>query len=210
MSDTLIHDLQQTNSNLVLKLFDLGMIKFGEFKLKSGKLSPIYIDLRTAISYPDVFQQICDALYSVISLNSIKYDFICGVPYSALAFASGIAYGHKIPMLLKRKEVKAYGTKKILEGDFRQGDRCLIIEDIVTTGESILETVDILRSHGLVVDSACALVERNQGGVDNLLNNDCKLYHLFDLHYMATVLYDNKLIDQSSYTKAYTILTDSL
>jgi uridine monophosphate synthetase len=106
---------------LILDMFDVGMIKFGEFTLKSGKQSYVYADIRTAISYPSIFTRLCDLIYS--KMQGLQYDSICGVPYSALTFASGVAYAHKIPMLLKRKEAKGYGTKKFLKVAIKLGIR---------------------------------------------------------------------------------------
>jgi uridine monophosphate synthetase len=185
-------DINNSRTMLIVELFKTQMIKFGEFTLKSGKKSYIYADIRTAISYPECFRSICDCYYAL--MDSLKYDFICGVPYSALTFASAIAYDKHIPMLLKRKEAKEYGTKKILEGVFSAGQTCLLIEDVITTGSSLLETITVLEDSGLVVKDIITLIERNQGGREILEARGYKVHSVFDLHQIINVLYDTKLI----------------
>ena len=184
--------MNQQIQQLIIDLFNQHMIKFGEFSLKSGKTSNVYADIRSAISHPQIFRQICEVVYGLV--KPLKYDFICGVPYSALTFASGIAYAYSVPMLLKRKEVKEYGTKKIVEGDFTPGQTCLLIEDVVTTGSSLLETIKVLEDHGIKVKDICALVERNQGGAENLAIHGYNLHYVIDLHIILNTLYAEKLI----------------
>jgi uridine monophosphate synthetase len=153
---------------IINKLYQYNMIKFGDFILKSGAKSDIYIDVRSSISHPDLFKIICDTYCNEI--KDIEFKFICGIAYSALTFASAIAYKENIPMLLKRKEAKQYGTKKLLEGDYHKGGTCIIIEDVITTGSSILETIDVLEEHGINVINIVTLIDRQQGGI-KLLND---------------------------------------
>ncbi|MFN7094626.1 MAG: orotate phosphoribosyltransferase [Burkholderiales bacterium] len=171
---------------LILDLFDHQMIKSGQFTLKSGKQSYIYADIRTAISYPAIFKQICDQFYQM--LQNLNYDFICGVPYSALTFASGIAYAHNIPMLLKRKEAKEYGTKKILEGNYKPGQTCILLEDVITTGASLLETIQVLAEHGLVITDICTLIDREQGGRKHLEEIGYQVHSIMSLRQIIEVL----------------------
>lgn len=189
---------------LILDLFDADMIKFGEFTLKSGKQSYIYADIRTAISYPKIYKHICDLFYTLV--EPLKYDFICGVPYSALTFASAIAYEHSIPMLLKRKEAKEYGTKKILEGSYQTGQQCVLIEDVITTGASILETIDALKAHGVQVTDICTLIDRNQGGADKLREQGYNVYSIMNLHQIIDVLYTNKKISELDKNSALALI----
>jgi uridine monophosphate synthetase len=184
------------------------MIKFGEFFLKSGQPSYIYADIRTAISYPAIYRTICDMFYQ--QMDGLKYDAICGVPYAALTFASSIAYAHKIPMLLKRKEVKGYGTKKILEGAYNHGQKVLIIEDVVTSGASIIETIDVLKECGLQVKDICFLIDRNQGGVEYLKTLGYNVKYIMDIKTVIDVLHKHHKISDldkklalDSLTKAY-------
>lgn len=150
-------------SDIIDELYEIGSIKFGAFKLKNGAVSPFYIDLRLIISYPKLLAKIADALWHTVS--HIPIDRVCGVPYTALPIASYLSTTHNIPMLLKRKEMKDYGTKQLVEGHYASGDRCLIIEDIITSGNSILETIEPLQAAGLTIAAIVIIMDREQGGL---------------------------------------------
>ncbi|MBY0379580.1 MAG: orotate phosphoribosyltransferase [Burkholderiales bacterium] len=186
---------QEKHEELILALYDKQMIKFGHFTLKSGHTSYIYADIRTAIAYPAIFRAVCDIFYA--QMYSCEYDFICGVAYSALTFASGIAYAHQIPMLLKRKEAKEYGTQKVLEGVYKANQKVLIIEDVVTSGASILETTGVLEDNHLIVKDICFLIDRNQGGASLLKKMGYNVHYIIDIKNIIEVLYkNNKITDK--------------
>lgn len=189
---------------LILDMHQAEMIKFGKFTLKSGKESYIYADIRTAISYPDIFTKLCDLIYA--TMKHINYDLICGVPYSALTFASGIAYAHKIPMLLKRKEAKEYGTKKILEGHYTRGDTCLIIEDVISTGASIEETTSVLEEHGIKIKDIVCFINRNQGGQECLNNRGYNLHSITDVYQVIEILFKHKRILKEDKDQALSLI----
>lgn len=185
MSD--LDNILDKKLNLIAQeLFEIEAIKFGEFKLKSGILSPIYIDLRVIISYPKLLKQISDLFYQ--KLQNLDYDCICGVPYTALPIACALSINYDIPMLIRRKEAKDYGTKKIIEGVFKKLDKCLIIEDLITSGISILETTNSLKKEGLQVNDAIVLIDRQQGGFMNMQKNNIKVHSVFSLENLLNSL----------------------
>ena len=164
---------------LIGSLYQIGAIKIGDFTLKSGKTSKIYIDLRQIISHPPILQKVADAIWQTIS--DCKPDLICGVPYTALPIATCISLEHQIPMIMRRKEKKEYGTKQQIEGAFTPGQRCLIIEDLITTGSSIIETATDLEAAGLCITDVAFLIDRQQGGKENLKNKNYHAHSVFTL-----------------------------
>lgn len=160
--------MNESLQSIVRRLFECNALKFGKFTLKSGIESPIYIDLRVIISQPDLLIDICNAIQEVIVSKVQEYDVICGVPYTALSFATAISTLYGSPMVMRRKEMKNYGTKQMVEGIFQSGQRSLIIEDLISSGTSILETALVLQEAGLQVSDAIVFIDREQTGIDNM------------------------------------------
>ncbi|XP_041662249.1 uridine 5'-monophosphate synthase [Cheilinus undulatus] len=181
--------------SLILKLHDVNAVKFGEYKLKSGMMTPIYIDLRVLVSYPALMNQVAHLIYQRVQEEELQFDSVCGVPYTALPLATIICSTHELPMLIRRKEAKDYGTKRLVEGSFREGDICLIIEDTVTSGASILETAEVLYTGGLKVTDAIVLMDREQGGVEMLASQGIKLHPIISMFKLLNVLLAAKRID---------------
>lgn len=173
-------------------LYKIGAVKFGDFTLKSGEQSKIYIDLRQIVSFPEVLRAVGEAIWQQVSGE--PFELVCGVPYTALPIATCISLQQNIPMVLRRKEKKEYGTKQTIEGTFRTGQRCLIIEDIITTGSSIIETAEDLEVAGLKIRDAVVLINREQGGAENLKQRHCNLHAAFTLRdILNTLLHSEEL-----------------
>ncbi|CAF0741000.1 unnamed protein product [Brachionus calyciflorus] len=156
-------------------LYEIGSVKFGEFYLSTGLKTPVYFDLRLIVSHPKVLQQASQLIQNIIETNKIKYDKVCGVPYGALALATVLCLDTEKPMIFKRKSDNDYKVK-LVEGVYEHGDTCLLIEDTVVYGTSIIETCEVLRHHGLKVTDAITILDREQGGKDNLMQCDLKFY----------------------------------
>ncbi|XP_071831187.1 uridine 5'-monophosphate synthase-like [Apostichopus japonicus] len=183
-----------TTDNLILKLFDAGAVKFGEFTLKSGIKSPVYFDLRVMVSYPEIMKEVSEVLWNIAEKMDAKFDSICGVPYTALPIATLMSVEHRKPMLIRRKEAKDYGTAKMIEGHFEKGDKCLVVEDIVTSGSSIFETSESLVAVGLKVTDAVVLLDRCQGGSARLQQHGIKTESAFTIRKVLDVLVQHEKI----------------
>lgn len=118
----------------------------------------------------------------------IKHDLLCGVPYAALPLAAVMSVNANTPMIMKRKETKLYATKKLLEGIYEKNQSCLVVEDVVTSGGSLLETVDTLRDEGLSVTHAVIVLDRGQGGASVLKANGVVVKSLFTLTDLVKIL----------------------
>jgi uridine monophosphate synthetase len=147
-------------------LLSAGCIKFGEFTLKSGLKSPIYIDLRQIISYPKLLADVAQAYLPIVS--SLQFSRIAGLPYAAIPIATAISLAGNYPMIYPRKEVKTYGTKAEIEGEHRAGETVLVIDDLATTGGSKFEAIEKLTSAGLVVKDVVVLIDRQSGAKESL------------------------------------------
>jgi uridine monophosphate synthetase len=147
---------------LILSLYDIGAIKFGQYKLKSGLISPFYIDLRLTVSYPELLKAVADRMWEQVS--HLSFSTVCGVPYTALPIATCMSIAHNKPMILRRREAKAHGTGNILEGVIRPGETCLVVEDLITSGASIFETINPIQQAGMHVEHIVVFLDRQQGG----------------------------------------------
>jgi uridine monophosphate synthetase len=164
---------------VVDELYECGAIKFGKFILKSGVESNYYIDLRKTISKPQLLQQISKLMAEKAS--KISHDSVCGVPYAALAFTTALSLQQNKPMLMARKEMKDHGTKQMVEGIYSQGNRVLIVEDVITSGGSILEIAKTLKNEGLAVNDAIVFLNREQGGVDHLATQGINVHSVLTI-----------------------------
>ncbi len=192
------------SQTLALELFEIQAVKFGSFTLKSGQISPIYLDLRLIISYPALLSRISEMLWEKAA--QLSFDLVCGVPYTALPLATCLSVAHDVPMILRRKEVKDYGTKKRIEGVYEAGQTCLIIEDVITSGGSILETCQSLKDEGLVVKDAIVIVDRQQGAKANLEAHGIHAHALITLTELVTLLYDAEKIDRTLFATSMSVL----
>ncbi len=169
-----------TKEEFILSLKDIDALKFGNFTLKSGIVSPFYINLRDIVSYPEVMRGLTNLLIDEI-ISKLDFDVITGVPYTALPIASLISPQLNKPLVYKRKEDKAYGLKGSIVGRFDEGATCLVLEDLITTGESIIENAVALENNGLKIRDVVVLVDRSADGGASIEERGYRLHKLLTL-----------------------------
>jgi orotate phosphoribosyltransferase len=176
-------------------------IKFGDYILASGKKSPYYIDLRQSISSPITLNWIANSLVRII-LNEIgkeKIDKILGVPTAGIPFATMIAQTLGIPLIYYRQARKEHGVRKKIEGILDRNDRVLIVDDLITTGESIIESAEVVRDQGGIVNELVVVLDREQGGEERLRKARIEPHFLFRITNAMTWLNSSGLITNEIY-----------
>lgn len=189
--------------DLILGLYEAGCVKFGNFTLASGKPSPIYVDLRRVMSFPALFRQAA-AAYAALA-RDLAFDCIAAIPYAALPAASAVALLLERPLVYPRKEAKAHGTGQRVEGAFAPGQVAVAIEDVITTGGSILTALETLHDAGLTVQDVVVLVDRQQGGAAALAEQGYRLHAILTIHQILDTLHAEQCIDAETLAqvKAY-------
>lgn len=177
---------------LALALHDAGCVQFGDFTLVSGKPSPIYLDLRLLVSHPQLLRRVAQAYVQL--MRPLTFDRLAAIPYAALPIGAVLAMEMNVPLVYPRKEVKTYGTGKAVEGKFEQGETVVVVDDLITAGGSKLRAIAPLEEAGLVVRDVVVLVDREQGGSQQLEKQGYKLHAFLGLRDMLQVLADHARI----------------
>ncbi len=164
---------------LVEGLLSMGCVRFGEFTLKSGLISPIYIDLRRLVTYPGWMTQVAAAY--IQQLRLLAFDRIAGLPYAALPIATAISLQGNWPMIYPRKTTKDYGTAADIEGVYHPGEKVVVIDDLATTGGSKFEAIEKLKAAELEVEDVVVLIDRQSGAKEALADAGYRMHAIFTL-----------------------------
>lgn len=178
----------QPHEDLILQLFDIGCLQFGDFVQASGAVFPYYIDLRTIISNPQIFDKVISA-YAAL-LQDLTFDRIAGIPYGALPTATGLALRLNSPMIFPRKEVKAHGARRLVEGHFNPGETAVVVDDIFISGNSAIEGAKKLQSVGLNVTDIVVLIDHEKGVKERLKREGYTGHAVMTISEIAATLFE--------------------
>ncbi|MEM7128044.1 MAG: orotidine-5'-phosphate decarboxylase [Chloroflexota bacterium] len=206
-TSTVEESKQSELEKICIELAELGAIKFGAFTLASGMTSPFYIDLRLVVSRPTLLKQIA-AAYTPL-LSELTYDRIAGVPYAGLPIAVALATHTNVPMLYTRKERKEHGLGKDVEGDWHPGERVVVIEDVITSGGSILDSVLRLRALGLIVEDAIVLIDREHNGEERLQLAGVRLHSVIGLSDLLHILVESGHLNEDKLEEIIRFVNES-
>ena len=179
-------------------LYEKKIIKFGNFTLASGKKSPYYIDLRLVPSFPHEYRKMINELQNLIAddVGFENFHSLVSVPTGGLIVAASLATEIVKPLIYVRKQAKEHGTGKAVEGVTCQDMKLLMIEDVVTSGGSVINAIKSIKEEKMVVTDAYAIVDRMEGATQALRDEGVKLHSLLTINDITQVLYDQKLITE--------------
>jgi orotate phosphoribosyltransferase len=178
-------------------LYQNGALKFGDYTLSSGKNSSYYVDLRLISSYPHQFRKMVKKLQDLISeeIGFDNFDCLASVPTGGLVIASALAMETVKPLIYVRAKPKEHGTTKSIEGVIRKGMRVLMIDDVATTGSSVIDSIKQLNDAGIIVKDVCVILNRLEGAEKALSLEGIKLYQLTDIMQITKSLHESNLIN---------------
>jgi len=183
----------QPHRDLILQLYDIGCIIFGDHVQASGETFPYYIDLRRIISIPQIFHQIVEAYIDL--LKPLTFDRIAGIPYGSLPTATGLSLRLEKPMIFPRKEVKQHGTGRLIEGHFQPGETIVVVDDILITGGSVMKGAAKIESAGLNVKDIVVLIDHGKNVMEKLAQNGYQGHAVLNLTEIAETLYEANRIE---------------
>lgn len=198
----------ESKKEFFLECYKLGIIKFGRFTLKSGIESPFYVDLRPLSSDPKILKHLANYLLEMLPLDN--FDLICGVPYAAMPMATAMSLESYIPLIMKRKEAKKHGTQKLIEGIFKKGQNCLLVEDVITSGSSLLETIPEIENEGITVSDIIVVLDRQQGGKEILEKKGFRVHTLFTITEVCKMLREEEHLSEEEVDRINNFLSGNV
>ena len=179
-------------------LYEKKIIRFGDFTLASGKKSPYYIDLRLVPSFPHEYRKMIKELQNLIAddVGFENFHSLVSVPTGGLIVAASLATEIVKPLIYVRKQAKEHGTGKAVEGVTCQDMKLLMIEDVVTSGGSVINAIKSIKEEKMVVTDAYAVVDRMEGATEALQTEGVKLHSLLTIKDIAESLFEQKLISE--------------
>ena len=187
------------NEKIAKALTDANVVKFGEFTLTSGNISPIYVNLRVLPSYPDSMAIVTEEL--VKAVKKLKPEVIAGAETAGIPLATAISIKTKIPMIYVRKKPKSYGTNEQIEGVLKKDAKVILVDDMATNAFSKIKFIDGIKYSGGIVEDVLIVLDREQGGVEALAKENVKLHSLITLKELLNYMKENNILDESKYNE---------
>ena len=187
------------NEKVAKALTDANVVKFGEFTLASGIVSPIYVDLRVLPSYPESMATVTEELVKVV--KKLKPDVVAGAETAGIPLSTAISLKTKIPMIYVRKKPKSYGTQEMIEGVLEKNAKVVLIDDMATNAYSKIKFIDGIKHASGIVEDVLIVLDREQGGVEALAKENVKLHSLITLKELLQYMKDNNLLDENKFNE---------
>lgn len=178
-------------------LYEKKIVQFGDFTLASGKKSSYYVDLRLVPSYPHEFRKMVKYLQNEIikDIGLENFDSLVSVPTGGLVIASALAIETVKPLIYVRSKPKDYGTSKSIEGKIHDGLKVVMIDDVATTGGSVLNGIKALKDAKVEVKDAYVIVNRMEGAEKALKEQGVTLHTIVNVMQITKALHEENIID---------------
>lgn len=192
---TMHAQLTQSDRKLIVDLHETHVIKVGIFHLRVGKkppysyvTTPFLIDVRVLVSYPALMKRVARR-YKIV-LDALRFHRMVAIPYAALPIVATVSMMNNKPWIYPRREVKEYGTKNAIEGEFHAGEIVVLLDDTVTTGNTLTVAIEKLQHHGLRIRDIVLLVDRGEAGIPMIQNRGFCVHSVYHIDDILRVLSD--------------------
>ncbi|MBN1400061.1 MAG: orotidine-5'-phosphate decarboxylase [Anaerolineae bacterium] len=195
---------EQRIDRLAQALLEAGCVQFGRFTLHSGAISPIYVDLRRLVTFPRLLSQVARVYADMLA--GLEYARIAAVPLAGLPIGTAVALQMGEPLIYPRGQAKSYGTRRAIEGEYVAGERVVLLDDLISSGGSKLEAIEPLREAGLVVQDVVVLIDREQGGREDLAGHGYRLHAALTLRDLVRSLERQGAVSAAQAQEVYAYL----
>lgn len=191
--------MKKSGQLIAKAICDVNVVKFGDFMLASGRRSPVYIDLRILPSFPEQFGVVIGEMAKLV--KKLGVDVIAGAETAGIPLAAAIAIKAGIPMVYVRKRPKDYGTRSQIEGILNNGNKAVLIDDLITDGNSKIGFVEGIKRQGGIIEDILVILDREQGGKEMLEKNGLKLHSLIRLKELLGYMKENNLVTEEKFNE---------
>lgn len=191
--------MKKSGQLIAKAICDVNVVKFGDFMLASGRRSPVYIDLRILPSFPEQFGVVIGEMAKLV--KKLGVDVIAGAETAGIPLAAAIAIKAGIPMVYVRKRPKDYGTRSQIEGVLNNGNKAVLIDDLITDGNSKIGFVEGVKRQGGIIEDVVVILDREQGGKEMLEKNGLKLHSLIRLKELLGYMKENNLVTEEKFNE---------